>query len=115
MKEAESQLRYSEANLRDVKNKTNANIIQIHESVNRAKLLLAEKLSRLDSVQKQLALTQKQLEDGTATDVELLHSSTLEAMAKDEVNEAKALLLISQVNWAHVLGKMESLINETKK
>lgn len=115
IKEAESKLKSSEANVRDIKMKLNAKIIQLHESVNQAEFLVTEKSSKLDSMQKQLALTQKRLEDGTATDVELLESSSQEAMAQDEVNEAKAVLLISEVNWAHVLGKMESWVEESSK
>ncbi len=109
IKEAESKLKSSEANVRDVKVKLNAKIIQIHESVKQAEFLIIEKSSRLESVQKQTALIQKRLEDGTATEVEWLETAAQEAQALDQVNEAKAVLLTAQINWLHVLGKMGSL------
>lgn len=112
VKEAESKLKASEANVRDVKNKLNAKIIQIHESIDQAALLVAEKESKLDSLEKELALTQKRLADGTATELDLLNILAQEAFAQDEKNEAEVVLLTARINWAHVLGKMESLITD---
>lgn len=112
VREADSQVYASEAVLADTRTQTRAKISKARETFAQAQALLVEKESQLAVARQQLTLIQQRRRDGTATEEELLEAIAQEVEAQDEENEARATVLTAQINWAHVLGKMEEFLKE---
>lgn len=115
VKEAESQVKASEAGFHDTQYQAQAKIIKALELYEQTQALVAEKTSRLAVARQQLSLMEQRLKDGTASVIEFLEAAAQEAWARDEDNEARATLLTAQINWTHARGGMEDILTETSK
>lgn len=114
VKERDSEVRSSEASLRDTKNQAEADVLKARESFSEAQALVTEKTAARAVLFHQVVLVQARLQNGTASDLELLEILAEEARAHEEENEACATLLTAQINWVHALGGMETLLEKTK-
>jgi outer membrane protein len=112
MHEASSQIRESEARLIDMKQQTEAKILSAQEALKRAAALLKASQAQQLATQKQLSITQGRLQTGLGTPLEVIEATTQIALSQDGQYEAQATYQLAQVNLAHAMGRMESLIQE---
>jgi outer membrane protein TolC len=115
VKEKESEVKSAEAILMDTKRKVKADSMKARIAFEQAEIVLKERISQRDVSQHQLRLAQQRFQDGIGSDVEVLEAQAQDATISEQESEARAQLLLAQIEWAHTLGKIDHLLSDVSK
>ena len=108
--ELDSQAREAEFRAKDVGLHTDLKLAQAEESAEAARQLLGARNADLALADRQKALTLERRAAGTATDLDVRETSYARAQAKDQREEAVALLWTAEIARRRALGQMEELL-----
>jgi outer membrane protein TolC len=115
VREKESDVKSAEAVLMDTQRQVEAKSIKARMAFEGAETVLKEKMSQREVSQHQLHLAQQRLRDGIGSDVEVFEALAEDATIFEQVSEIQAQKLIAQIEWAHTLGKINSLLSDVSK
>ncbi len=115
IREADSQIKSSQANLDDVKIHAQAKILDDLQTILQAKRLLEETDAQIQVASHKLELARQSLNIGMGSDLELTDALALVASSTDEKEESIAVYVMAQIQLAHDLGQIERLVEREEK
>jgi outer membrane protein len=110
--EAQSRERESEATRDDMTRETEAKARSARENLKRMDSLLAAARTDQSEAQRRLTLAHDRLASGAGSSLELTEAEAVSAAARDRTQEADATYLLSQVQLARALGRLDDLVEE---
>jgi outer membrane protein len=115
IREAKAKVRESEANLRDVKNQTQARIRIALDNLKQSKALLNQARAQIKVMDTRWKLALQRLNMGNGTTLDVIDAKAGRALALDDKSEALATYKLSQIDLAHALGRMKDLVQTAKE
>ena len=113
--ESDSASREAKTNFNDVKNQKEAKAFQAKGALKNAKTLILAKRDSFEYYHAQMELARHRYANGTASELELIHSAAEEAQAKDQKDESVAVYRLAEINLAHALGQMDRFLENMRK
>ena len=86
--------------------------MEARQNIVKAKDLMRAKESELDVAIEQMNTALEHLKSGTGNALDFDKALAEKIMVEDEQDEAKAALFMAKVSLTHVLGQMETLMQE---
>lgn len=112
IKETESVVREQESRFQDVKIQTNAKIMTDVEMVKRSIALMEQKEAEFAVAKEELGIAWQKFNSGAGHNLNLTKAQVRLTVAGDEQDEAIALYILSHVNLARDLGRVEQLFSK---
>lgn len=107
--EAESRIRESQASIRDVERRVEANILGSIQTLKSALAAVGAREAQWIAAAKESSLARERSQSGIGSALEVLEGSAQESLARDQREEAVAVYRLAQVKLLHSLGKVDQL------
>lgn len=115
VKEAESRTRESESILKDTRQQTQALITARQQTLEQAKVLLAQKDAEIEVGREELVLAKQRFFAGHGSSAELTNAKVRAAFLEDQKDEAVAYYILAKIDLARASGQVERFLMENKQ
>ncbi len=109
VKETESKKAQAQLLLDDTNRQTTAKIDGAKRSIREARMLVVAAFAQARTAKEELTAAKQRLDLGLASPLSYTQAVVQDALAQDELDEARAAQETAYVNLAHLLGRMEDL------